>query len=91
MSLAAGMAPEVRLLLIGCGLRACVDGYVAVLLPAYQLALGYDIWHVGLLSTATLLGLALAPPALGAWGHRAPLWSGLPRCSRSIRLPADWW
>jgi hypothetical protein len=34
------MAPEVRLLLIGRGLRACVDGYVAVLLPAYLLALG---------------------------------------------------
>ena len=71
MSSATGMAPEVRLLLIGRGLRACVDGYVAVLLPAYLLALGYDIWHVGLLSTATLLGSALATLALGAWGHRS--------------------
>jgi predicted MFS family arabinose efflux permease len=48
-----------------------VDGYVAVLLPAYLLALGYGIWQVGLLSTATLLGSALATLALGAWGHRA--------------------
>jgi MFS family permease len=71
MTLAAGAAQEVRLLLIGRGLRAFVDGYVAVLLPAYLLALGYDIWHVGLLSTATLLGSALATLALGAWGHRA--------------------
>jgi MFS family permease len=71
MSLAAGAAAEVRLLLIGRGLRAFVDGYVAVLLPAYLLALGYDTWHVGLLSTATLLGSALATLALGAWGHRA--------------------
>jgi MFS family permease len=62
---------EVRRLLVGRGLRAFVDGYVAVLLPAYLLALGYDIWHVGLLSTATLLGSALATLALGAWGHRA--------------------
>jgi len=69
MSFAAGMAQEVRLLLIGRGLRAFVDGYVAVLLPAYLLALGYDIWHVGVLSTVTLLGSALATLALGAWGH----------------------
>jgi MFS family permease len=71
MSLATGMAPELRLLLIGRGLRAFVDGYVAVLLPAYLLALGYGIWHVGILSTATLLGSALATLALGAWGHHA--------------------
>ncbi|MDP2822277.1 MAG: MFS transporter [Sulfuritalea sp.] len=69
MSTPAGQ--EVRLLLVGRGLRAFVDGYVAVLLPAYLLALGYDIWHVGLLSTATLLGSALATLALGAWGHRS--------------------
>jgi len=62
---------EVRLLLIGRGLRAFVDGYVAVLLPAYLLALGYGTWQVGLLSTATLLGSALATLALGAWGHHA--------------------
>ena len=62
---------EVRLLLVGRGLRAFVDGYVAVLLPAYLLALGYGTWQVGLLSTATLLGSALATLALGVWGHRA--------------------
>lgn len=62
---------DVRRLLLARGLRAFVDGYVAVLLPAYLLALGYDLWHVGLLSTATLLGSALATLALGAWGHHA--------------------
>ncbi|MBI5790160.1 MAG: MFS transporter [Rhodocyclales bacterium] len=70
MSVVAGMAPELRRLLLGRGLRAFVDGYVAVLLPAYLLALGYGTWQVGLLSTATLLGSALATLALGAWGHR---------------------
>ena len=64
VTLAARAALEVRLLLVGRGLRGCVDGYVAVLLPAYLLALGYDIWHVGVLSTATLLGSALATLAL---------------------------
>jgi MFS family permease len=62
---------EVRLLLVGRGLRAFVDGYIAVLLPAYLLALGYGTWQVGLLSTATLFGSALATLALGAWGHHA--------------------
>ena len=63
---------ELRLLLLGRGLRAVVDGCVAVLLPAYLLALGHGVWEVGVLSTATLLGSALATLALGAWGHRAP-------------------
>jgi len=56
-------------LIIGRGLRAFVDGYVAVLLPAYLLALGFGTWQVGLLSTATLLGSALATVAVGTWGH----------------------
>lgn len=70
MILPARIAPEVRLLLIGRGLRAFVDGYVAVLLPAYLLALGFGTWEVGLLSSATLLGSALATLAVGAWGQR---------------------
>lgn len=70
MILPAGATPEARLLLIGRGLRAFVDGYVAVLLPAYLLALGFGTWEVGLLSTATLLGSALLTMAVGVWGHR---------------------
>lgn len=53
-------------------LRAFADGYVAVLLPAYLLALGFGTWEVGLLSTASLLGSALATLLLGVWGHRCP-------------------
>ncbi|MHB8813527.1 MAG: MFS transporter [Steroidobacteraceae bacterium] len=64
-----GTAPQTRLLL-GRALRALVDGYVAVLLPVYLLALGMSTWRVGLLSTAALLGSALATLAIGAWGHR---------------------
>ncbi len=59
----------VRLLLLGRGLRAFVDGCVAVLLPAYLLALGFGPWDVGVLSTTTLLGSALATMAVGRWGH----------------------
>lgn len=60
-----------RTLITGRALRGFVDGSVAVLLPAYLLALGHDSFTVGILSTATLLGSALATLAVGAWGHRA--------------------
>ncbi len=66
----AGADPAARLLVAGRAMRAFVDGYVAVLLPAYLLALGLQAWAVGVLSTATLLGSAGATLAVGAWGHR---------------------
>jgi len=70
MLLPVGVAPEARLLLIGRALRAFTDGYVAILLPVYLLALGLGKWEVGLVSSATLLGSALMTLALGQWGHR---------------------
>jgi MFS family permease len=57
-------------MLVGRALRAFADGYVAILLPAYLLALGYGTWEVGLIASATLLGSAMATLAVGAWGHR---------------------
>jgi MFS family permease len=63
---------ELRRVLAARALRAVADGYVAVLLPAYLLLLGQPAWAVGVLSTATLLGSALATIALGAWGHHWP-------------------
>ncbi|WP_460733078.1 MFS transporter [Lysobacter tyrosinilyticus] len=70
MNASADHGREARLLLLGRGIRAFVDGYVAVLLPAYLLGLGLEIVHVGLLSTATLLGSALMTLLVGTWGHR---------------------
>jgi hypothetical protein len=52
------------------GVRALADGYMAVLLPAYLLALGLGTVEVGVLATTTLLGSALVTIAVGAWGHR---------------------
>ncbi|MBI5785352.1 MAG: MFS transporter [Rhodocyclales bacterium] len=72
MIVPAGVSPEARLLLVGRALRAFTDGYVAILLPAYLLALGFGKWGVGLISTATLLGSALMTLAVGHWGHRHP-------------------
>ncbi len=70
---AAEMAVDAtaRTLIAGRALRGFVDGSVAVLLPAYLLALGHDSLAVGVLGTATLLGSALATLAVGAWGHHA--------------------
>lgn len=65
------MDTAARTLIAGRALRGFVDGSVAVLLPAYLLALGHDGFAVGVIGTVTLLGSALATLAVGAWGHRA--------------------
>src|SRR6266849_6131648 len=61
------------LLLTARSLRAFADGYVAVLLPAYLLALGFGTLEVGFLSTVTMFGSALATLGVGRWGHRFSL------------------
>lgn len=68
--LPAGARPSILPLLEGKALRAFADGYVAVLLPAYLIALGLGTLEVGLLATATLLGSALATIGIGGWGHK---------------------
>ena len=55
---------------IGRALRGFADGFIAVVLPAYLLALGLGVLEVGIISTATLLGSALTTLAVGRWGHR---------------------
>src|SRR3989442_1360767 len=59
-----------RRVLAAGGLRAFADGFIAVLLPAYLLALGLGQLEVGFISPATLFGSALATLAVGRWGHR---------------------
>jgi len=68
--LPAGVDRQVLPLLMGRALRAFADGYVAVLLPVYLLALGLGLKDVGFVASATLFGSALATLAVGAWGHR---------------------
>jgi MFS family permease len=51
-------------------LRSFADGFIAVVLPAYLLALGLGQLEVGFISTSTLLGSALATLAIGRWGNR---------------------
>ncbi len=54
-------------------LRGFADGFVAVLLPVYLLALGLGGAEVGAIATATLFGSAMATLAVGALGHH---WTG---------------
>jgi len=58
---------------VGRALRGFADGFIAVVLPAYLLALGLGVLEVGIISTATLLGSALTTLAVGRWGHRFPI------------------
>ena len=59
-----------RIVLIARGARAFGDGFVSLTLPLYLLALGLTPWHVGLVSTATLLGSALLSLLAGAYATR---------------------
>jgi len=65
--------PVVGRLILARALRGFADGFVAVILPAYLLALGFGQFEVGLLSSTTLAGSALTTIAVGAFGHRWPL------------------
>ncbi len=51
-------------------LRDFGDGFVAIVLPAYLLALGLTPFEVGLLSTVSLLGTACLTLAVGVFGPR---------------------
>src|ERR1041384_1242496 len=64
-----GAGADALPLLVARGLRAFADGYMALLLPAYLLSIGLGTLEVGIVSTATMLGSALATLAAGPWGH----------------------
>src|SRR3954466_4447991 len=57
-------------LLAARALRDFGDGFVAVLLPVYLLALGFTALEVGVIATAALLGSALLTIAVGFLGAR---------------------
>ncbi|MGF6905018.1 MFS transporter [Paraburkholderia sp. GAS348] len=73
LMLPAGADASALPLLIGRGLRGFCDGFVAVLLPAYLLALGFGQLDVGLVSSATLVGSAVATILVGMFAGRHPL------------------
>jgi MFS family permease len=68
---AAAARDPVRRILLARGLRDFGDGLVAVLLPAYLLALGFGAAEVGAVATIALLGSALMTLGMGVVGTRA--------------------
>ena len=60
----------IKHLLVARGLRDFGDGFVAVLLPVYLLALGLSPFQVGIVATAALLGSALLTLGIGMLGSR---------------------
>ncbi|MEI5995808.1 MFS transporter [Paraburkholderia bengalensis] len=65
-----GVEQSALILLVARGLRGVCDGFIAVLLPGYLLALGFGQLAVGLISTTTLFGSAFATVLVGAVGNR---------------------
>jgi MFS family permease len=60
----------IKHLLVARGLRDFGDGFVAVLLPVYLIALGLSPFQVGIVATTALLGSALVTLAVGMLGSR---------------------
>ena len=67
---ASDTSPDAARLLRTRGLRALVDGLVAVVLPSYLLARGFSATQVGAIVTATLLGSAAVTLTIGLRGGR---------------------
>jgi MFS family permease len=68
---AAARCDPVRRILWARGLRDFGDGLVAVVLPAYLVALGFGAAEVGAVATIALLGSALMTLGVGVAGTRA--------------------
>jgi len=64
------MSTSIYPLLAARALRDFGDGFVAILLPIYLLALGHSPFEVGVIATAALLGSALLTLAVGFLGVR---------------------
>ena len=60
----------IKHLLVARALRDFGDGFVAVLLPVYLIALGLSPFQVGLVATAALFGSALVTLGIGMIGSR---------------------
>ncbi|WP_435370100.1 hypothetical protein, partial [Acinetobacter baumannii] len=60
----------VAYLLAARALRDFGDGFVAILLPVYLIALGFSPLEIGAIATAALLGSALLTLGIGMIGSR---------------------
>ncbi len=71
-ALALRASPDARRIVQARGLRALMDGFVAVILPGFLLAKGYTTLQVGAVITATLLGSAAVTLFIGLRAGSVP-------------------
>jgi MFS family permease len=70
MLLPASATPDAMRLVSARALRGLADGFVSVYLAAYLQLLGFSVFQVGAIVTATLLGSAALTLAVGLVAHR---------------------
>src|SRR5579871_2239640 len=64
---------NVLLLYVARGIRGFGDGFATIVLPAYLTAIGFDLFQIGIVLTASLLGTAVLTLAIGAIAPRHDL------------------
>src|SRR5262252_6426763 len=65
-----GVSADVLRVLAARGVRAFGDGFVALLLPIYQVELGFSALAVGAIVTSTLIGTAILTLGVGWVANR---------------------
>jgi MFS family permease len=64
---------DILLLLVARGIRGFGDGFAAIVLPAYLLAIGFGTVEIGIVAAASLLGSALLTLGVGVVAPRHEL------------------
>ena len=64
---------EILLLLVARGIRGFGDGFAAIVLPAYLVAIGFGTVEIGIVAAASLLGSALLTLGVGVVAPRHEL------------------
>jgi MFS family permease len=64
---------DIKLLLVARGIRGFGDGFAAIVLPAYLVAIGFGTVEIGIVAAASLLGSALLTLAVGVVAPRYEL------------------
>ena len=67
------VSSNVVLLYVARGVRGFGDGAATIILPAYLTAIGFDLFQIGVVLTASLLGTAVLTLAIGAIAPRHDL------------------
>jgi MFS family permease len=64
---------DIRLLLVARGVRGFGDGFAAIVLPAYLVAIGFNTTAIGIVAAVSLLGSALFTLGVGVLAPRYEL------------------